>query len=134
NKGGMLMASGGEPFSDPLYLAPDGQWLDAAAYQQAIGTSPPQGPFTRPPIPTISPAKEQFTNGAGLRVPMPRNRGLYNSSFGTGGYRVIGDLLSPAATLFVAVHPLVVWLPWPELADPQRSQLVTALQSASNLV
>jgi len=145
NNGGMLIASGGEPFLDPLYLTPDGQWLDAAAYLQAVGTPPPQGSFTRPPIPTISPSKEQYTTTSGLRVPVARNRGLVSSSFSAGGYRVIGDLLLPAATLFVNAtysgnpsigfsvgHSLVVWLPWPQLTDPLRGQLIAALQAAPN--
>ena len=61
NTGGSLMASGGEPFRNPLYRTPDGHWLDSAAYLQAVGSPPPQGPFTPPPIPTISPSKEQYT-------------------------------------------------------------------------
>ena len=28
NAGGSLMASGGEPFRNPLYRTPDGRWLD----------------------------------------------------------------------------------------------------------
>ncbi len=34
NAGGSLMASGGEPFRNPLYRTPDGRWLDSAAYLQ----------------------------------------------------------------------------------------------------
>ena len=56
--GGSLMASGGPPFSDALYLTPTGQWLDSAAYLQAVGSSPPQGPFTPPFITTLSPASQ----------------------------------------------------------------------------
>jgi hypothetical protein len=88
--GGALMASGGQPFSDPLYLAPGGQWLDAAAYQQATGSAPPQGAFTPPQIPTVSPSSEQFNSASGLRVPVPHDRGLFSSSSSAGRYRVIG--------------------------------------------
>ena len=34
--GGTLMASGGEPFRDPLYLTSTGQWVDQAAFLQAL--------------------------------------------------------------------------------------------------
>jgi hypothetical protein len=43
--GGGLMASGGLPFNDALYLTPAGQWLDFAAYQQAVGSSPSTVPY-----------------------------------------------------------------------------------------
>jgi hypothetical protein len=87
------MASGEQPFLDPLYLAPGGQWLDAAGYQQATGSPPPQGAFTALQIPTVSPSSEQFTSGSGLRVPVPRGRGLFSSSDSVGRYRVIGDFV-----------------------------------------
>jgi len=142
NTGGMLIASGGEPFLDPLYLTPGGHWLDWAAYLQSVGAPPPQGSFTPPPIPTVSPSNEQYTTASGLRVPVPRSRGLFSSSFSAGGYRVIGDLLSPAATLYAGTtfslssistaYSLVVWLPWPQIVDPLRAQLVAALQAAPN--
>src|ERR1035441_8016833 len=99
NSGGSLIASGGEPFRNPLYRTPDGRWLDLAAYLQAVGSPPPQGSFAPPWMPTISPSKEQFTAGSGLRVPVARGRGLFSSSASSGRCRVIGDLLSPAATL-----------------------------------
>ena len=139
--GGSLMASGGEPFRKPLYRTPDGRWLDSAAYLQTIGSPPPQGPFAPPPIPTVSPSKEQYTAASGVRVPLARSRNLFSSSFSSGRYRVIGDLLLPAATLydyttfsqtmpFSTAHSLAVWLPWPQIADPLRAQLVAALQAA----
>jgi uncharacterized protein (TIGR03437 family) len=146
NSGGGLMASGGAPFSDPLYLAPNGQYLDAAAYLQAVGSAPPQGPFTPPSIPTISPpSTEQYTTSSGLQMPVPRGRGLFSSSFSASGrYRVIGDLLTPAATLYfntvinfstvAANRSFVVWLPWPQLFDPLRAQLVAALEGAPSRV
>ncbi len=74
--GGGIMASGGEPFRDPLYLTPGGQWLDSAAYQAALGTPPPQGPFHIQPVETLSPSYKQYTNSAGLRVPIARWRGF----------------------------------------------------------
>ena len=138
--GGALMASGGQPFFDPLYLAPGGQWLDAVAYQQATGSPPPQGAFTPPQIPTVSPSSEQFTSGSGLRVPVPHSRGLFSSSNSTGRYRVIGDLSDPAATIYFnrsygltslsATLSFIVWLPWPQVFDPLRAELVTALEGA----
>ena len=138
--GGALMASGGQPFFDPLYLAPGAQWLGAAAYQQATGSPPPQGTFIPPRIPTVSPSSEQFTSGSGLRVPVPRGRGLFSWSDSVGRYRVIGDLSDPAATIYVnsnygpgilpATRSFIVWLPWPQLFDPLRAGLVAALKGA----
>ena len=58
---------------------------------------------------------------------------------------MIGDLLLPAATLYVdtafsfssassisPAYSLVVWLPWPQIVDPLRAQLIAALQAAPN--
>jgi uncharacterized protein (TIGR03437 family) len=145
NIGGNLMASGGHPFSDPLYLTSGGVWLDAAAYQQTIGSPPPGGTFTPLSlyIETLWPWWEQYTNSSGLLVPITRGRGLSAQNDGSGRFRVIGDLLSPSATLllpietvrgmgFVNGQGLIVWLPWPQLFEPQRSQLVAALHSANN--
>jgi hypothetical protein len=144
NTGGGLMASGGEPFRDPLYRSPDGLWLDWSAYVQAVGSPPPQGAFITPYIPTISPSKEQYTAVSGVHVPVARGRGLFSGPFSGERYRVIGDLLLPAATLYVAsvfsnsftsftpAHSLIVWLPWPQIADPLRAQLVSALKAAPN--
>lgn len=141
--GGGLMASGGEPFRDPLYLTASGQWLDSAAYQQAVGSPPPAQKFAVPTIPTISPARQQFITSTGLRVPVARVRGIYSQASSNGRYRVIGDLLAPAATLYVGStvsvgntlpnhvdRSYIVWLPWPQLFDPLRAQLVAALQDA----
>jgi hypothetical protein len=57
-----------------------------------------------------------------------------------GRYRVIGDLSDPAATIYVnsnygpgiapATRSFIVWLPWPQLFDPLRAELVTALEGA----
>lgn len=142
--GGGLMASGGQSFVDPLYLTADGQWLDAAVYQQATGSPPPHGAFTPPLIQTVSPWSEQFTSSSGLRVPVPHLRGLFSKSDSVGRYRVIGDLSNPAATIFVKsnygpgvlppTRSFIVWLPWPQLFDPLRAQLVTALQGAPSRV
>jgi uncharacterized protein (TIGR03437 family) len=134
--GGGLMASGGEPFRDPLYLTPAGQWLDANAYLQAVGSPPPQGSFTPPQIPTVSPSTEQYTASSGIRVPIVRGRGMCSISMSSGRYRVIGDLFAPAATLyannfdFPNVASFIVWLPWPQIFDPLRGQLIAALQAA----
>ena len=78
-------------------------------------------------------------------MPVARSRGISSSSFSSGRYRVIGDLLLPAATLydsttfsfspttpFSTAHSLVVWLPWPQIPDPLRAQLVSALKAAPN--
>ena len=141
NSGGGLMASGGAPFSDALYLTPDGQYLDTAAYLQVVGSAPPQGPFTAPSILTISPpSKEQYTSSSGLQIPVPRNQGLFSSSYASGRYRAIGDFQAPAATLYIntvvnysalsTARSFVVWLPWPQLFDPLRAQLVAALKGA----
>ena len=129
--GGSLMASGGLPFSDPLYLTPSGQWLDANAYVQAVRSAPPQDPYFNPfEIPTVWPAQEQYTNSAGLQVPVTRNRGIFSNTNSTGRYRVIGDLAAPSATIF-ASGGVTVWLPWPQLYEPYRAELVSALQTAS---
>ena len=136
--GGNLMASGGQPFRDPLYLTPGGQWLDYAAYTTAVGSAPPQGAFTPPTIVTISPAKEQYTGSSGLQYPVPRGRGIYPVG-SSSRYRVIGDLLAPAATLYLnngfnfsgQGTSQVIWLPWPQLVDPLRAQLVNALAATS---
>src|SRR5258708_32103994 len=90
NAGGSLIASGGEPFRNPLYRAPEGRWLDSASYNQAVGSPPSQGPFTSPRIATISPGKEQFITSSGLRVPVARSRGISSISVSSGRYRVIG--------------------------------------------
>ena len=144
NGGGSLMASGGEPFRNPLYLTPDGRWLDATAYLQAVGSPPAQGKFPVPYLPTISPSKEQYTANSGVRVPVAQGRGLFSNPFSGERYRVIGDLLLPAATMYVASvyssspgsftagHSLIVWLPWPQIADPLRAQLISALRAAPN--
>ena len=139
--GGSLMASGGEPFRDALYPMPDGKWLDFAAYAQAVGPPPPEGPFYTQTIETLSPSQKQYTNSVGLRIPVARGRGLTATPDEQGRYRVIGDLVSPSATLYVnsnrfsnllGAGSLVVWLPWPQLFEPQRTQLVAALHAARN--
>ncbi len=121
--GGSLMATGGEPFRDPLYLTPGGAWLDAP------------GSFTPPIVETLSPWYKQYVPDSwpsSIRVPVARPRGL--SAMGANGrYRVIGDLLAPSATLYAAHSgSLIVWLPWPQLFDPDRGQLVAALHAARN--
>ena len=137
NAGGTLMASGGQPFRDPLYLTPGGQWLDYAAYSSSVGSAPSQGIFTIPTLVTLSPAKEQYTDSSGLRFPVPRGRGIFAGGINSR-YRVIGDLLAPAATIFVNNGfnfnnngtSEIIWLPWPQLVDPLRAQLVSALAAA----
>ena len=136
--GGSLMASGGQPFSDALYLTPGGMWLDYAAYMQAVGSPPPQGSFTTPYIATISPANQQYVDSSGLYLPVARYRGIFTQA--EFRYRVIGDVLAPAATIYTnsganysQLQPIggagaqIVWLPWPQLSDPLRGQLVSAL-------
>jgi uncharacterized protein (TIGR03437 family) len=143
--GGGIMVSGGEPFQDPLYLAPNGSYLDAAAYQAAVGYAPPQGPLMVPDLATLSPWYAQYTTSSGARVPIVMGRGIigYGNSART---RVIGDVLAPAATMysyFMSFQPppgftgpanvmrsFIVWLPWPQLPDPARAQLVAALNAA----
>src|ERR1700683_791786 len=76
NSGGGILASGGEPFQDPRYLAPNGSYLDAAAYRAAVGSAPPQGPFTVPALPTLSPWYAHYTTSSGPRVPIVEQRGI----------------------------------------------------------
>ncbi len=146
SSGGSFLGSGGEPFQDPLYLAPNGSYLDATAYQAAVGSPPPQGPFTVPYIPTLSPWYMQYTTSSGTRVPIVNGRGI-TSPCGART-RVIGDVLAPAATIysFLQAPPpslpngppitipvmenFIVWLPWPELSAADRAQLVAALHAA----
>src|SRR5262249_46841404 len=55
-------------------------------------------------------------------------------------YRVIGDLASPAATIYVnsnygpglepPTRSFLVWLPWPQLFEPLRCELIAALEAA----
>ena len=138
SSGGSLMASGGQPFRDALYLSPGGTWLDYAAYVQAAGSAPPQGSFTAPYIATISPASQQYPDSSGLYVPVARYRGIFAP--GEFRYRVIGDVLAPAATIYTnsgtlvsQLQPLggtgaqIIWLPWPQLSEPLRGQVVNAL-------
>jgi hypothetical protein len=143
--GGGIMASGGEPFQDPLYLAPNGSYLDAAAYQAAVGSPPPQGPFFIPIIPTLSPWSAQYTTSSGPRVPIVQQRGI--AACGNNPRtRVIGDILAPAATIYSffqsflpppgftgpssVMQNFIVWLSWPQISDSDRAQLVAALQAA----
>ncbi len=143
NIGGNLMASGGPPFSDPLYLTSGGVWLDAAAFQQTAGAPPPGVPSMPFNIETLSPWYQQYTTSYGLQVPITRGRGLSAQNDGSGRFRVIGDLLSPSATLLLPIvtvrimglvsgRGLIAWLPWPQLFEPQRSELVAALRSGTS--
>ena len=151
NAGGSLMASGGEPFRNPLYRTPDGQWLNSADYIQAVGSPPPQGPLRPPIIPTVSPPAQQYTASSGVRVPLVYNRGLFASPSSSERLRVIGDILMPSATIYLhttvnfspsgapsdpssvsTAHSLIVWLPWPQIFDPFRTELITALKVAPN--
>jgi len=140
--GGGLMASGGQPFRDALYLTSGGTWLDYAAYLQATGSPPPQGSFKAPYISTLSPATQQYLDSSGLYRPVPRYRGIFAP--GESRYRVIGDLLAPAATIhtnsgsyYSGLQPIggagaqIIWLPWPQLSDPLRGELVAALAASA---
>jgi hypothetical protein len=125
--GGSLMASGGQPFRDALYLTPGGTWLDYPAYVQAAGSPPHQGSFTAPYIATISPAAQQYVDSSGLYLPVARYRGIFTP--GEFRYHVIGDVLAPAATIYTnsgafysQLQPIggtgaqIIWLPWPQLS------------------
>src|SRR4051794_20547530 len=68
--GGSLMASGGEPFRDPLYLTADGKWLNAEAYRTKVGSPPPYPSLIPPNFETLYPSRKQYTNSSGLRVPI----------------------------------------------------------------
>ena len=133
-RGGMLMATGGVPFRDALYLAPNGAWLDSGAYQQLTGSLPPQGLFRTPAYETLCPSTKQYTNRSGLRIPFPRSPGLTSLTDEQGRYSALGDPQSPVATFYKGSlsQYLIIWLPWPQLADPLRSQFVTALHAAGN--
>lgn len=133
--GGSLMASGGEPFRSPLYRTPNGEWLEAAAYQAATGSPASPVPWIAPFVPTISPASQQYTSSSGKRIPVINRRGLFGS-FG-GRIRVIGEVLEPAATIYsdlvaaFAMRFLIIWLPWPDLPVSHRAELVAALRAGT---
>lgn len=116
SSGGSLMASGGEPFRNPLNVAPSDTWIV-------------------PNIPTISPAAQQYTTSSGRRVPVVDRRGLYGA--GAGRIRVIGDVSSPAATIFsdfvsgFLFRDWIVWVPWPQPSGVHRAELVAAIRPAT---
>ena len=144
--GGSLMATGGEPFRAPLYRAPDGRWLTYADYLETVGSAPPQGPLRAPTIPTLYPSGQQYAASSGVRVPLVYNRGLFGSSITAERLRVIGDLLMPSATIYfrnalhftpgapisdpsavTATYSRIAWLPRPQLSEPYRAELISAL-------
>jgi hypothetical protein len=102
----------------------------------AIGpaTAPNLATFTPPIVETLSPSYKQYVTqraGQTVRVPVSRGRGLSATAGTDGSYRVIGDPLAPSATRYVATNgAVIIWLPWPQLEDPERSQLVALLKSA----
>ena len=62
---------------------------------------------------------------------MSRGRGLSATASSNGSFRVIGDPLAPAATRYVTNNgAAVIWLPWPQIQDPERAQLVALLSAA----
>jgi hypothetical protein len=109
---------------------------------QEVGSPPAEGEFLRPTIETLSPSYKQYTNSAGLRVPIARGRGLSATPDPQGRYQVIGDLLAPAATFYTnsevagtsSLGSVIAWLPWPPLAEPLRSQFVAALRTQAQRV
>jgi hypothetical protein len=140
--GGGIMASGGEPFSNPLYLASNGAWLDAADYR-AAGGSPGTLPQSASYLPTLSPWYTQYVSSSGARVPIVGSRGI--AGYAGARTRVIGDVLAPAATIYSFSVPLPpgltgqlvsgarnlnIWIAQPQLTEPYRSQLVSALEGA----
>src|SRR2546423_425596 len=123
---------GGLPLPTPsaagcrLFTLPGGRLPGPTA--RAVPSNP--GGWQR----AVAPSSEQFTSSAGRRVPVPHLRGLFSSSGSVGRYRVIGDLPNPAASIYVnsnfgpgvlpPTRSFIVWLPWPQLYDPLRAQLV----------
>ncbi len=102
-----------------------------------VASTPPAfEAFTPPLLETLSPGYKQYVTeraGQSVRVPITRGRGLSATPDPDGRYHAIGDLLSPAATWYVKNSgTAVIWLPWPQLQDPDRAQLVAQLRAASS--
>jgi uncharacterized protein (TIGR03437 family) len=85
-------------------------------------------------VETLSPSYKQYVTvraGQTVRVPVSRGRGLSATPGADGSYRVIGDPLAPDATRYVTNNgAVIIWLPWPQLQDPSRAQLVALLSAA----
>ena len=110
--------------------------LEFALSAISIGAAPVLESFTVPVLETLSPAYKQYViqrAGQTVRIPIARGRGLSATPGPDGRYRAIGDLLSPAATWYVTnTGRVTIWLPWPQLQDPERSQLVALLSAVPN--
>ena len=102
----------------------------------SIGTAaaPNLASFTPPIVETLSPSYKQYVTqraGQTVRVPVSRGRGLSATAGTDGSYRVIGDPLAPSATRYVTNNgAVIIWLPWPQIQDPSRAQLVALLKAA----
>jgi hypothetical protein len=122
----------GVAINQGVYLGP----VEFAVGPIGTGSSPAIELFTPPVLETLSPWYKQYEvqrAGYPVRMPIIRGRGMSLTADPDGRYRAVGDLLSPSATWYVANNGSIrVWLPWPELAEPDRSQVVTLLSAASN--
>jgi hypothetical protein len=91
--------------------------------------------FTPPVIETLLPAYKQYTttlNGRFVRMPVARPRGIIASGDAPGRYIAFGNLLAPSASAFITPNGgLTVWLPWPELPDGDRQQLIAFLKGSA---
>jgi hypothetical protein len=110
--------------------------LEFALSAIGVGTAPALESFTVPVLETLSPSYKQYViqrAGQAVRVPVARGRGLSATPDPNGRYRAIGNLLSPAATWYVTNSGTVtIWLPSPQLQDPERNQLVALLSALPN--
>ncbi len=92
--------------------------------------------FGAPVVETLSPGYKQYVTqlaGQNVRIPFIRGRGLTATADPDGRYRAIGNLLSPSATRYVTNKGATIfWLPWPQLQNPDRAQLVGWLSAVAN--
>jgi Beta-galactosidase len=91
--------------------------------------------FEAPILETISPWYKQYDamrRGHGVRIPIVRARGLTAALESEGRYRVVGELLNPAATRYFRINGgALIWVPWPEMTGKDRSETVELLRDTS---
>ena len=109
--------------------------VEFAVSSIGTATAPALEPFSVPVVETLSPWYKQYVTqraGQTVRVPIARGRGLTATADPDGRYRAIGDPQAPAATWYATNSGRVtIWLPWPQLADPARAQLVALLRATA---
>ena len=146
SSGGSLMASGGRAVPQPavsharrplarLRRLPSGSWIASAAGTLRRPTDPDDLSGQR-----AIPRKFRCPCAGGAQPgnlfffvfvrALPRHRGPLVAR--RHAVRQHHFLLFPDQSPFSTAHSLVVWLPWPQIPDPLRAQLITALKAAPN--